>query len=171
MRFACEDNNESVSLSKTDGRSEGESSVKMSADSAGVSEGVERATNPTLLDNFVDSEHNAIYSALIECGMDDAIERKVEPHENSVYLWLEEAPKTSITVALVSMLHRLGFSIVRASPATDQHNSVDGEKAESLYLVAIKGDLDRSYWVGNRFQWIEAFEDGEIQFTRIGGME
>lgn len=87
----------------------------------------------------------------------------------------------------------------------DQNLSADAP----LYLVAIRGDVDRSYivaepqlkaeihvavcacpetwsdcrdssakqlaealddndcWVGERFQWAEAFEDGEIIFTRI----
>lgn len=67
----------------------------------------------TLRTDFDSDEHNALLSALVECGMDAAIQRQAEPEMNSMYVWLQDVPKTTMVTELVEMLHALGFEITR----------------------------------------------------------
>lgn len=71
---------------------------------------------PTLLNNFPTDDYNAVYSAIIECGIDDAIERKSEPDDRSCYFWMEHTPIYTMTAHLVAMLKKLGFEVRRTTP-------------------------------------------------------
>ena len=66
-----------------------------------------------LYDGFPSSELNALYTAIVECGKDDAESRGAEPNETSYIEWLSHVPKTTMTVELIDKLHDLGFRIQR----------------------------------------------------------
>jgi hypothetical protein len=62
---------------------------------------------------FASEERNALYNAIIECGNDYARELGKEPGDNSCYDFLEDTARASLTDALVSKLHELGYLIVK----------------------------------------------------------
>lgn len=56
-------------------------------------------------------QYNAIYNAILQCGYDH---EKSNKDDNSCYGWMEETPKTSLTVDLVDKLNELGFKIIKS---------------------------------------------------------
>ena len=59
-------------------------------------------------------EQNALYTALIECGCDNAgIPSGTHEDSGAVYDYLEDIPRTSLIVELVNKLHELGFKIIK----------------------------------------------------------
>ena len=60
-------------------------------------------------------QYNAVYNAIIECGIDDAKNswvKDIDP-DNACYDWLERIAKTSLTAELVNKLNELGFNIIK----------------------------------------------------------
>jgi hypothetical protein len=55
-----------------------------------------------LMSNFKSEEENALFTALHEAAKDA---------DQSVYIYLENAPKSSLVVELVDRLHALGYKI------------------------------------------------------------
>ena len=63
-------------------------------------------------------QYNAIFNAILECGQDYMNENH-EPKDiqdagdNACYDWIDNTPKTSLTVELVDKLNEMGFKIVK----------------------------------------------------------
>lgn len=65
-------------------------------------------------------QYNAIFSAIIECGKEylkDNYQAKdvQEDGNNACYDWIDNTPKSTLTIELVDKLNEMGFKIVPIS--------------------------------------------------------
>ncbi len=52
-------------------------------------------------------QYNILMEALEDCAKDE---------NQSIYMWLDDVPRTSMIVFLVDKLHHLGYEIIKKNP-------------------------------------------------------